>query len=195
MKKYIILIVVLLILLLVPLVTLATKNVLMYNPENGKPVVVAEEESPEELIGKEVSLLVPIKPNETEELNVSDIQIKSEEELKQIEEITTEDKINPEDDVIRIAAEEEKNRMESFYNTLSDYYGDDLINKIKREMSEDTSVGFPEAGKVLLNCVIEMCEDSSVTVENKMILKDVAQSIVELNNVNDEELENKINDL
>ena len=106
MKKYIILIVVLLILLLVPLVTLATKNVLMYNPENGKPVVVAEEESPEELIGKEVSLLVPIKPNETEELNVSDIQIKSEEELKQIEEITTEDKINPEDDVIRIAAEE-----------------------------------------------------------------------------------------
>ena len=189
MKKYIILIVVLLILLLVPLVTLATKNVLMYNPENGKPVVVAEEESPEELIGKEVSLLVPIKPNETEELNVSDIQIKSEEELKQIEEITTED------DVIRIAAEEEKNRMESFYNTLSDYYGDDLINKIKREMSEDTSAGFPEAGKVLLNCVIEMCEDSSVTVENKMILKDVAQSIVELNNVNDEELENKINDL
>lgn len=195
MKKYIILIVVLLILLLVPLVTLATKNVLMFNPENGKPVVVAEEESPEELIGKEVSLLVPIKPNETEELNVSDIQIKSEEELKQIEEITTEDKINPEDDVIRIAAEEEKNRMESFYNTLSDYYGDDLINKIKREMSEDTSAGFPEAGKVLLNCVIEMCEDSSVTVENKMILKDVAQSIVKLNNVNDEELENKINDL
>ena len=99
------------------------------------------------------------------------------------------------DDVIRIAAEEEKNRMESFYNILSDYYGDDLINKIKREMSEDTSAGFPEAGKVLLNCVIEMCEDSSVTVENKMILKDVAQSIVKLNNVNDEELENKINDL
>ena len=62
-------------------------------------------------------------------------------------------------------------------------------------MSEDTSAGFPEAGKVLLNCVIEMCEDSSVTVENKMILKDVAQSIVKLNNVNDEELENKINDL
>lgn len=129
------------------------------------------------------------------ELNVSDVQIKSEEELKQIEEITTEDKINPEEDVIRIAAEEEKNRMESFYNILSDYYGNDLINKVKKEMSEDITGDFPESGKTLLNCVIQMYEDETVTKEDKVLLKDVAQTIVKLNKVNDDELERKINDL
>lgn len=193
MKKiYVILIIVVLILFLIPLIVVATKNILMYNPENGKPVVVAGEEAPEELVGKEVSLLVPIEPEIIEDI---ENQIMSEDELKEIEKITTEDEINPEDDVIRKAAEEEKNKMEKFYDILSDYYGADLINKIKKEMSTDITGEFPKSGKTLLNCVIQMYEDENVIKEDKLLLKDVAQTIVKLNKINDDELERKINDL
>lgn len=62
MKKRIIIlsIILLVIVLLIPLVVSSAQMLILYNPENGKPVIVAGEEIPEELMGEEVSIMIPL---------------------------------------------------------------------------------------------------------------------------------------
>lgn len=83
-KAIIISIVVIFVLCIVPVIVSANKTFIMYNPDNGKPIVAYDQEVPEELVGKEVSIQIPATQpqviDETEEVIDEEVNVLSKKE-------------------------------------------------------------------------------------------------------------------
>lgn len=172
-------------------IVVAVTQIIKYNPFNGKPIIVAGEEIPEELIGEEVALMIPPKTNTvpknevigniTEEINVvvPDSNVDKEIELK---------------------IQKYKELEEDFDRIMYKYHGKEKIDKILVDMNNENSeidYGFPESGKTLLYCVIEIFDTMNPTEEEKQVLREFSQMMVvgNSNKIDDEELIEKINDL
>lgn len=187
----------------------AVTKIIKYNPINGKPVIVVGESIPEELMGKEVSVMIPAesKPkieepigNVIEENNIV-ITGNVAEEIN----VVSEDKNSynsPE--VIDTRIKEYEQLKRDFESIMYKYHGEEKINQILAEMNNENtetdmikSYTFPESGKTLLRCVVEIFDTMNPTEDEKQVLREFSQMMVEgnSNKIDDEELKERINNL
>lgn len=197
-KRIIILSVILLaILLIIPLVSTAAKNLIMYNPENGRPVIVVGEETPEELVGKEVSLMIPadnkptVEKDTTESLPEEEINVVSQKRNVAYSELE-----------IKAQLDAYKEREKRFNEIMYKYHGTEKIDQVLNAMNAEngetdiiTSYTFPESGKTLLRYVVEIFDTMNPLEEEKEVLREFSQALVQYNDINDDDLENRINNL
>lgn len=176
-------------------IAFACKNIIKYNPFNGKPVIVAGNEIPEELIGEEVSLMIPPKTN---------IVLENEVIGNVTEEINTVVPNSNVDKEIEAKLQAYQELEENFEKIMYKYHGKEKINKILDSMNNEnpetdmiTSYTFPESGKTLLRCVVEIFDTMSPTEEEKQVLREFSQMMVSgnSNKIDDEELKERINNL
>ena len=176
-------------------VVFACKSIIKYNPFNGKPVIVAGNEIPEELIGKEVSLMIPPKTNTVLENEVIG---------NVTEEINTVVQNSNVDKEIEAKLQAYQELEENFEKIMYKYHGKEKINKILDSMNNEnpetdmiTSYTFPESGKILLRCVVEIFDTMTPTEEEKQVLREFSQMMVNgnSNKIDDEELKERINKL
>lgn len=188
----------------------AVTKIIKYNPINGKPVIVVGENIPEELMGKEVSVMIPAESktkieeepigNVIEENNmviigdvVEEINVVSEKKNSYN---------SPEAIDARIKEYEQLER--DFETIMYKYYGEGKINQIFAAMNNEnsetdmiTSYIFPESGNILLRYVVKIFDTMNPTEEEKQVLREFSQMIVDGNDnkINDEELKERINNL
>lgn len=176
-------------------IAFACKNIIKYNPFNGKPVIVAGNEIPEELIGEEVSLMIPPKTN---------IVLENEVIGNVTEEINTVVPNSNVDKEIEAKLQAYQELEENFEKIMYKYHGKEKINKILDSMNNEnpetdmiTSYTFPESGKTLLRCVVEIFDTMTPTEEEKQVLREFSQMMVSgnSNKIDDEELKERINNL
>lgn len=172
-------------------------TIIRYNPFNGKPVIVVGEEVPEELIGKEVSLMIPPKANTVQEEVIENVT----EEINVVSE-NSNSYNSPEAINTRIKEYEQLER--DFESIMYKYYGEEKINQILTAMNNEnpetdmiTSYTFPESGKILLRCVVEIFDTMNPTEEEKQVLREFSQMMLSghSNKINDDELKERINNL
>lgn len=185
----------LVILLLIPIVVSAAKTLIMYNPKNGKPVIVAGEEIPEELMGQEVSVMVPQKVEPVSEEPIGNV-------TEEINVVSQKRSISNSEQEIEAQIEAYKDLEENFDEIMYKYHGTEKINQVHTAMNNEnpatdviTSYTFPESGKTLLRYVVEIFDTMNPTEEEKQVLREFSQMMVSGNDINDEELENRINSL
>lgn len=176
-------------------ISFACKNIIKYNPFNGKPVIIAGKEIPEELIGEEVSLMIPPKTNTVLENEVIG---------NVTEEINTVVPNSNVDKEIEAKLQAYQELEENFEKIMYKYHGKEKIDEILTSMNNEnpetdmiTSYTFPESGKTLLRCVVEIFDTMTPTEEEKQVLREFSQMMVSgnSNKIDDEELKERINNL
>ena len=176
-------------------ISFACKNIIKHNPFNGKPVIIAGKEIPEELIGEEVSLMIPPKTNTVLENEVIG---------NVTEEINTVVPNSNVDKEIEAKLQAYQELEENFEKIMYKYHGKEKIDEILTSMNNEnpetdmiTSYTFPESGKTLLRCVVEIFDTMTPTEEEKQVLREFSQMMVSgnSNKIDDEELKERINNL
>ena len=196
MKKRIIIIgiiLIILMLIIIPFTVTASKDLIKYD-ENGKPYIYGGEEVPEELKGKEGSIVVPRNVEETS-INLQNDDMDEAAAIRaQSEDIDYEELHS------RVSKIEERNRK--FDEILFKYYGEE-IEKIKSDMREEgihaeygdaSDMLFPPSGVKLLKHAVNIYNTTSIQ-EEKDIIKEFCQVTVSGNDIGDIELENIINNM
>ncbi len=174
-KRIIIIGIIIIVLMLIPFTVKASKNLIKHD-DNGKPYIYGGEEVPEELKGKEGSIVVPLHPDNNE------IEVQEEEELASgnMEEAFAELDA-------RIAKIEETDRK--FDEILFKYYGRDEIEKIKERMRNEgihgdygdvNSITFSPSCKELLWNAVNIYNTTSIQ-EEKNVIKEFCQDMVNCN--------------
>lgn len=132
-------------------VALACKTIIRYNPFNGKPIILADKEVPEE-----INVVIPN--------NYTDKKIES--EIKKFEEL-----------------------KEKFESIMCKYHGKEKIEQILASYENEK----------LLYCVIEIFDTMNPTDDEKQVLKEFSQMLVDSKQINgnkfDDELKKRINNL
>ncbi len=191
-KTIIISIVVILVLCIVPVIVSASKNLIMYNPDNGRPIVSYNQEVPEELIGKEVSIQIPANQQVVDETE-------PEEDIQEEVNVLSKKRNIQEDSEEEIQAQyaEHQNLVNSFKEILYKYHGKEKMDKLYSDLNANntdviSNYEFPEAGRTLLQYVVDIFDTMNPTEAEKNILRQYSQDLVKINEINDEDLENRI---
>lgn len=188
----------------------AVTKIIKYNPINGKPVIVVGENIPEELIEKEVSVMIPAESktkideepigNVIEENNV----VITGNVVEEINVVSDNKNSYNSPEAIDTRIKEYEQLEKDFESIMYKYHGEEKINQILAEMNNEnpetdmiTSYTFPESGKTLLRCVVEIFDTMNPTEEEKQVLREFSQMMVEgnSNKIDDEELKERINNL
>lgn len=191
-KVIIVSLVIILVLCIIPIMTFANKTFIMYNSDNGKPIVAYDQEVPEELVGKEVSVQIPATQpqviDETEEVIDEEVNVLSKE--RDIQEYS--------EQAIKAQYEEHQNLVNNFQQILYKYHGKEKMDKLYSALNANNNdeiisdYEFPEEGKILLQYVIDVFDTMNPTEEEKDILREYSQNIVNFNEIDDKDLVNKI---
>ncbi len=190
-KVIIVSLVIILVLCIIPIMAFANKTFIMYNPDNGKPIVAYDQEVPEELVGKEVSIQIPATQSqvidEAEEVIDEEVNVLSKE--RNIQEYSEQE--------IKAQYEEHQNLVNNFKQILYKYHGKEKMDKLYSDLNANNDVvisdyEFPEEGKTLLQYVIDVFDTMNPTEEEKDILREYSQNIVNFNEIDDKDLVNKI---
>ncbi len=190
-KVIIVSLVIILVLCIIPIMAFANKTFIMYNPDNGKPIVAYDQEVPEELVGKEVSIQIPATQSqvidEAEEVIDEEVNVLSKE--RNIQEYSEQE--------IKAQYEEHQNLVNNFKQILYKYHGKEKMDKLYSDLNANNDVvisdyEFPKEGKTLLQYVIDVFDTMNPTEEEKDILREYSQNIVNFNEIDDKDLVNKI---
>ena len=187
-----------LIVVMIPVIALATKELLMYN-KDGKVMIFGEEALPKGIAPENVAIVV--KPSSYNDTNNSELKKEKENFGKEMIKEKNVNIINTKDKEIDELLVNQNAKEKDAIGVLSQYYDPDEIKQLFDNLSlkmknvsgsliNDYTI--PEEGIKLIKYMFEIIEEKDSSFSEKEILKKYLKSIPSYGIRNDENLKNKL---